>query len=119
MKFLGFVAIVVGISVLMTAKRAIHEIEAFILFLVALVLISASAIIDAIYGVWKTLIARLPNPEPNDDSTLPGTSYLSIARDIFIIVVLLLGQDFCHSPNEQTEVTETIDEVLRLRGLFH
>lgn len=45
---IGFFALLSGFGILASAKSAIHEIEAFILFLISSVLISSSSIIIAI-----------------------------------------------------------------------
>jgi hypothetical protein len=53
---LGFIgALLLGASVLIGAESAIHEIEAFLLFLIASVLFTGACILDSIMGVKKQL----------------------------------------------------------------
>ncbi len=50
--FLGFLCTsIIGVSILLGAQSAIHEIEAFILFLIAAVLFSGACIVDSIKGL--------------------------------------------------------------------
>ena len=58
--FLGFiVALLIGGSILLSAQSAIHEIEAFILILIATVLLSGACIVDAVNGVKKEIREKL------------------------------------------------------------
>ncbi len=45
---LSVISLLVGGAILMTADSAIHEIEAFILMLIAAVLLTGSAVVEAI-----------------------------------------------------------------------
>jgi cytochrome c biogenesis protein CcdA len=52
---LGLVAFLYGASVMGVARSAVHEIEAFILFLIGAVFISGAAIVEAVNAVRKKL----------------------------------------------------------------
>jgi len=52
---LGLVAFSYGASVIAIAQSAVHEIEAFILFLIGAVFVSGAAIVEAVDGVRKKL----------------------------------------------------------------
>jgi hypothetical protein len=52
---LGLVAFLCGASVMAVAQSAVHEIEAFILFLIGAVFVSGAAIVEAVNGVRKKL----------------------------------------------------------------
>jgi hypothetical protein len=51
----GLAAFLYGASVPTVAQSAVHEIEAFILFLIGAVFISSAAIVEAVNGVCKKL----------------------------------------------------------------
>jgi hypothetical protein len=53
------IAIFFGIALLGAAQSAVHEIEAFVLFLIAAVLLSGAAIIEAINLTGKKLLAAI------------------------------------------------------------
>jgi len=59
MRFLLFIfavaAFLAGASVLAVAQSAIHEIEAFILFLIAAVFLSGAVMVEAVKGLRKDL----------------------------------------------------------------
>jgi uncharacterized membrane protein len=57
---LGIVAFVYGASVITVAQSAVHEIEAFILFLIGAVFISGAALVEAVNSVRNKLDARVP-----------------------------------------------------------
>lgn len=48
LRIFGFIAIIAGGGIFVSAKSAVHEIEGLMLFLIASVLISSSFIIDTI-----------------------------------------------------------------------
>ena len=60
---LAIVAFLVGVGILSSAKSAIHEIEAFILFLIGAVLISGVAIVEAVNGMKNRLDELLEKPQ--------------------------------------------------------
>ena len=53
---LAIVAFLVGGLVLMAAKSAIHEIEAYILFLIAAVLMTGSAVLESLFSLRKAIM---------------------------------------------------------------
>jgi len=53
------IAILFGMALLGAARSAIHEIEAFVLFLIAAVLLSGAAIIEAVNLTGKKLLAAI------------------------------------------------------------
>lgn len=55
MAALSKVLVLIGIILLVTAKGAIHEIEAVLLFVIAAILYSSARIIAAIQGINKRL----------------------------------------------------------------
>ena len=57
--FGAIAAILFGFMMLVAAKSAIHEIEAFILFLIGAVCLSGAGIIDAMYAMQKKLLDEL------------------------------------------------------------
>lgn len=56
---LAVLAFLVGFVILAGAKGAVHEIEAFVLYLIAAVLFSGAAVVDAIINLPKRLPGRL------------------------------------------------------------
>lgn len=52
---LGLVAFLYGASVMAIAQSAVHEIEAFILFLIGAVFVSGAAIVEAVNAVRRKL----------------------------------------------------------------
>lgn len=56
--FLAVVAFLAGAGILTTAKSAIHEIEAFILLLIAAVLLSGAAIVEAVNELRREIATR-------------------------------------------------------------
>ena len=52
---LAVLAFVVGFVILAGAKGAVHEIEAFVLYLIAAVLFSGAAVVDAIINLPKRM----------------------------------------------------------------
>ncbi|MEA2031445.1 MAG: hypothetical protein U9N55_07625 [candidate division Zixibacteria bacterium] len=53
---LAIVAFFAGGAILADAKSAIHEIEAFIIFLISAVFISGAGIVEAVHQLRKELI---------------------------------------------------------------
>lgn len=53
---LGFLAFLFGALILSAAKSAIHEIEAFILFVIGAVFISGAAIVDSMNLMIKKML---------------------------------------------------------------
>lgn len=72
MAIVGYVFVGLGVLVYAIAKSAIHEIEAFILFLIAAVLISASNIIKAIETSRATSAPSAPQPVQADEPAAGG-----------------------------------------------
>jgi len=60
MQALGILFIVVGISIFVSAKSAIHEIEAFIVLLIATVLICSGSLRDVLTKMRHDILDRLP-----------------------------------------------------------
>jgi hypothetical protein len=56
---LAVVAFLAGVGILVSAQSAIHEIEAFVVFLIAAVFVSGSAVVEAVNDVRKKLEAVL------------------------------------------------------------
>ena len=54
---LAILAFMVGFAILVSGKSAIHEIEGFVLYVVAAVLFVGAAIVDAILNLPKRLLA--------------------------------------------------------------
>ncbi len=52
---LGVVAFLYGAAVMAIAQSAVHEIEAFVLFLIGAVFVSGAAIVEAVNAVRKKL----------------------------------------------------------------
>ncbi|MGD0627254.1 MAG: hypothetical protein ABSB32_21445 [Thermodesulfobacteriota bacterium] len=52
---LALLAFLLGVAILASAKSAIHEIEAFILFLIGAVFISSAAVLDSMNLLKKKL----------------------------------------------------------------
>jgi len=52
---LSILAFLVGIGILVSAKSAIHEIEAFILFLISAVFISGAGVVEAVNLLRKEI----------------------------------------------------------------
>ena len=50
---------IVGISILYIAKSAVHEIEAFSLFLIAAVLFTGACIVDSIHSAHRNILEQL------------------------------------------------------------
>lgn len=65
-------ALLAGSGILAGAKSAIHEIEAFILFLIAAVLFSAAAVIDSIIANRRKLEAVLNPSDARKPKTAKG-----------------------------------------------
>jgi len=66
--FIGFViALLIGGSILLSAQSAIHEIEAFILFLISAVLLAGACIVDAVNGVKKEIREKLEMEDSEDE----------------------------------------------------
>lgn len=65
MRVLLFVAAVLaflaGVGILVSAKSAVHEIEGFILFLIAAVCLSGAGVIEAVVLMRKEASARGPS----------------------------------------------------------
>jgi hypothetical protein len=53
---LAIVAFLAGFGILAAAKSAVHEIEGFALYIVAAVLFSGAAIVDALINLPKRLV---------------------------------------------------------------
>ncbi len=53
---LAVVAFLAGFGILAVAKSAVHEIEGFVLYIVAAVLFSGAAIVDALMHLPKRLV---------------------------------------------------------------
>lgn len=68
---LSLLALVVGIAILSSAKSAIHEIEAFLLFIIASLLFVGAAIIETIRTAakqWTTGAGRTSTPDAQQES---------------------------------------------------
>ncbi|PIR00870.1 MAG: hypothetical protein COV66_03310 [Nitrospinae bacterium CG11_big_fil_rev_8_21_14_0_20_45_15] len=52
---LAILAFITGLEILYSAKSAIHEIEAFVLFIVSSVLFSGAAIVESVNKMTKEL----------------------------------------------------------------
>jgi len=59
---LSVLAFLAGFGILQGSKSAIHEIEAFVLYIVSAVLFSGAAIVGAINRVAEKVDATKPNP---------------------------------------------------------
>lgn len=55
---LAILAFLAGASILATAKSAIHEIEAFVLFLIAAVFISGAGVVEAVNLLRKDMASK-------------------------------------------------------------
>ncbi len=89
MRFILFVlallAFLAGGCILAVARSAIHEIEAFVLFLIGAVFISDAAIVDAVNLLQKELRRldkRAPLPLPSSSSTLAHWYYAKAGKRI-------------------------------------
>jgi len=95
MHFLAALFIVAGFVLLLGAKSAIHEIEAFILWLIAAVLSSSASIVTAMDRIHKEIIGRHDGKQESPPVFLsPATSSNAKTRDVFfvaIIIVLLIA----------------------------
>ena len=68
---LGVLAFLSGCLILQTGETAIHEIEAFIILLIAAVLIGSASVVEAIVSLQKhlkELLKPLPSPIPGSNS---------------------------------------------------
>lgn len=69
---LAILAFLAGFGILVAAKSAVHEIEAFVVYVVAAVLLSGAAIVDAILNLPKRLAqhwaAEAKKPQANQSS---------------------------------------------------
>ena len=63
---LTIMAFIAGGSILATAKSAIHEIEAFVLFLIAAVFLSGAAIVESVNRLHEELTTKNNGEDPND-----------------------------------------------------
>ena len=57
---LGVLVLAAGVSMITRAQQPVHEIEAFIMFLISSVLISGAAIIDTMFYMLKKLSEQQP-----------------------------------------------------------
>lgn len=71
-----------GAAIFAAAHGAIHEIEAFMLFLIAAVLLSGAAIVDAIHVVRKKLDAFLPQANATTATTIESPSATEQANGV-------------------------------------
>ncbi len=70
---LAVLAFLAGFAILASAKSAVHEIEAFVLYVVAAVLFAGAAIVDAIIGLPKRL-ARNEAAEASREAPVRGAA---------------------------------------------
>ena len=89
MRFLLFVlavlAFLAGGGILAGARSAIHEIEAFVLFLIGAVFISGAGIVDAINALRKDMRSpdkKAPPPLPGSSSSLDHWYYAKAGKRI-------------------------------------
>ena len=73
---LAILAFITGGSILAVAKSAIHEIEAFVLFLIAAVFLSGAAIVEAVDRLHKEPTTNKNAEDPNalDEVQRPGAA---------------------------------------------
>lgn len=55
---LSVLAFLAGFAIMVSAKSALHEIEAFVLFIVCAVFLIGSAIVDVLKGIEKKIVSK-------------------------------------------------------------
>lgn len=65
---LAILSFLAGFGIFSSANSAIHEIEAFVLFIVSAVLFSGSAIVSAINNVGEKLDYNIDRPTVSEES---------------------------------------------------
>ncbi len=91
MHFLAALFILAGFALLLSAKSAIHEIEAFIIWLIAAVLSCSASIRDALQRIYKELIPKeREHPETLDIPRRAPQGLWNSIKDASIIIFMVL-----------------------------
>lgn len=90
MHVLGAIFILIGIGILLTSKSAIHEIEAFIVLLIGVVLMCSGSVVHALEGIRKEILLRWPEQEEHPLYQSSGPSNRTALLNGFVIAVLIM-----------------------------
>lgn len=90
MHILGPIFILIGIVILFTAKGAIHEIEAFIVLLIGVVLICSGSVVNALEKIRKEILIRWPEQEELPLYQSSRSSNGTAMRNGLVLAVLIM-----------------------------